>query len=236
MAVITFSRTLGSLGDEVALSLCRELGYQLFDKGMILQAAQDAGDTRKEIEDLSEDTYKVRGIMDRLFGRSSYIPYMGMWPEDLAAMYAIQGQFLNEEDLIGFVQEAVRWAYQLDKMVIVGRGSQVLLQEHADVLHVRLDAPLEIRVQRVIEQIRQTEPAHDLDARARAIILARDSGSAEYIKRFYHADWTNPVLYHVVFNTGNLRVQQIVPLILDMVSALPKLERPAEPADLSLER
>jgi CMP/dCMP kinase len=234
MAVITISRTLGSLGDEVALSLCRELGYQLFDKRWITQAAEDAGETLKEVEELSEDTYKVRSFLDRLFGRSSFMPYLGMWPEDLAAVYAVQGKYLNEEELIGFVQEAVRWAYQLDRMVIVGRGSQVLLREHADVLHVRLDAPQEIRIQRVIEQLRQAEPEQEPEAVARALIYARDSASAEYIKRFYQVNWADPALYHVMFNTGSLQIAQVVPLIVDMVSELPTLPRDVEPVDFSL--
>ena len=228
MAVITISRTLGSRGDEIAQILCRELGYQLFEKGLIIQAAVEAGIGDKEIQDLSEDTYKVHGFLDRLFSRSSFFPYMGMWPEDLTAMAALQEEMLNEETLLELVQSAVEWAYHLDNFIIVGRGSQVLLKGRPDVLHVRLDAPVETRVQCVLEQFGQSAKEPDLPERVRRMVHERDTASAQYIKTFYHVDWADPQQYHLVLNTGLLSDAQVVQVIKDITVTLPNLDRSPE--------
>ena len=185
----------------------------------------EAGISGQEIEELSEDTYKTRGFLERVFARSAFFPYMGMWPDDMTAMAALQNDALNEETLLELVQSAVEWAYQLDNMIIVGRGSQVLLKNHPDVLHVRIDAPLEVRLERVLEQLGQARGETGLEARARRMLRERDQASAEYIKTFYHADWADPQLYHLIFNTGLLTDEQVLRAIQQVALSLPNLDR-----------
>jgi CMP/dCMP kinase len=215
MAVITISRTFASGGDEIARSIGHALGYPLFDKNLVIKAARDAGFTGKEITDLSEDTYKARSFIERLFGRAPMIPYMGMWPDDLVALYALEEQMLSEEDTLKLVEEAIRYAHQKGNIVILGRGGQILLKDQPDVFHVRIVAPLESRVSRLCQQTEQYEKPLQEDPAdwARKLIQERDAASAEYIKYFYQADWADPLLYHLVLNTGKVNIEQAVQLI-----------------------
>ena len=68
MTVITISRQYGSGGDEVALRVCEMLEYRYFDKMLMRQVASEVGFSAGEIVDFSEDNYKVRSFLDRLFG------------------------------------------------------------------------------------------------------------------------------------------------------------------------
>lgn len=219
MAVITISRTFGSGGDELAYELCRKLGYQLFDKKLVETAAREAGFTGGEVPDLSEDNYKVRSLIERLFARVFIMPYMGIAPEDLAAMYAIESQASREEDSLQFVQAAVRMASERGNMVILGRGGQVILKDMPGVLHVRVDAPPDLRAERVLDTIARIQPAvgeqpqAQTEAVARDCIQERDAASADYIRRFYHADWSDPLFYHLVVNTGKYPIDRAAGLI-----------------------
>jgi cytidylate kinase len=232
MAVITISRTFGSGGDEIALGLCHELGYQLFDKTLVNKAAREAGLQGIGIIELTEDTYTTLSFMERLFGRAPAVPFTGVWPEDLAVM-AIEEQVLSEEDTLALTREAVRWSSQMDDMIILGRGSQVILRERPNVLHLRIDAPLEERVARVARQYKPPEAGEKngpqkRQAWAKSLVQSRDAASAEYIKRFYQADWADPLLYDLVINTHNLSTQHIIRMVSDLAYSMFKAQDPAE--------
>lgn len=232
MAVITLSRTFGSGGDEIAFELCRRLGYQLFDKKLVEAAAREAGFTGSEIPDLCEDTYKVRNLIERLFERALIVPYMGISPEDLAAMYSVEAKATREEDSLRFVQTAIQVAYQRGNMVILGRGGQVILKDYPGVLHVRVDAPPADRIERVLQTITQirpevgNQPPARSETLARECIQERDAASADYIRRFYHANWADPLLYHLVINTGKCTIEQAAVTIARIARRLPT---PAQP-------
>ena len=44
--------------------------------------------------------------------------------------------------------------------------------------------------------------------------------SADYIKRYFNTDWSDPQLYHLVLNLGKLTVEQAVQIILAAVHSL----------------
>ena len=49
---------------------------------------------------------------------------------------------------------------------------------------------------------------------ARELALKRDRASAEYLKRFYQIDWTDPNLYDLVINTDRLDVEGAAQVIV----------------------
>lgn len=223
MAIITISRQFGSGGDEIAFELSKALSYPLFDKRLVLQAAEEAGLEDLDIVDFSEDNYKVRGFLDRLFSGTPILPYPGIWADDLSVMYGLEETQLREEDSLKLEQRAIEFAYQAGDMVIVGRGGQVLLKDRPNVLHVRIVAPLEKRMDQVRAQLKlygpgtQVETERQLDARALGLIHERDAASADYIKRFYHVDRADPLFYHLLINTGKVTIERAVQIIQQMV-------------------
>jgi cytidylate kinase len=109
------------------------------------------------------------------------------------------------------VQKAIKTACREGNMIVVGRGGQALLQDCPDTLHVRIEAPLEDRIQRV-------KVTHRLERRAaQDLINERDQASAEYVQRLYGADWADSRLYHMILNTGKLELEQAANMIVAVV-------------------
>jgi cytidylate kinase len=219
MAVITISRQYGSGGDEIAARVCEMLGYRYFDKSLMSQVAADVGLSPTEIVDFSEDNYQVRGFLERLFGRgrnSRVVAQVGRWTEDTKGARVKELAELDEAQTITFVQSIVEAAYRHDNVVIVGRGGQATLKDRPGVLHVQIQAPLELQSQRL----------HELEkvslAEAREIALKHDRATADYLKRFYNINWLDPYLYDLVINTKKFKVEAAAHLIVNAISYLPQ--------------
>lgn len=218
MSVITISRQYGSGGDEVADRLCEILGYKHFDKGQVDQAAAESGLAGQHVVDYSEDNYRVQSFFDRLFGQAATMAQMMAWMEGPAYFPESRKTGMMEDDAIALVQRAILTAYRIGNMVIVGRGGQVMLRNYPHVLHVRIEAPLELRIQRVIHQLpSENKTEQEKQQSARDLIQKRDVASAEYIQTFYHADWKDMMLYHGLLNMGKLSIEQAVQTIIVML-------------------
>jgi cytidylate kinase len=222
MAVITISRQFGSGGDEIASRLCSGLGYRLFNKLMVEDAARQAGLLESSVVDLSEDNYPVRTFFDRLFGTMATGALVGFGgAEGVYLLESAERMTLDEKSSFDLVKKAVVGACDLGNLIVVGRGGQILLKEDPCCLHVRIEAPLDLRIQRVKEQLASSKvqrgEGHDLRREAQELIERRDRASADYIRTFFHLAWDAPNLYHVVINTGKLSLDQSVELISYMV-------------------
>lgn len=209
MATITISRQFGSHGDTVAQRLCSQLGYRYFDKGLMTGLAMQAGITADRVVDLSDDQYRARSLVERLFGN---FPAPMADPSTWVAGAEATAQ---EQLLVIQLKNLIRAAYQQGNVVVVGRGGQVVLRGLPDVLHVRIIAPLELRIQRHAELAGLTL------AEAREWVLQKDRISADFVKRFYNADSSDPALYDLVINTEKITPAAAADLIIRSLASLP---------------
>jgi cytidylate kinase len=215
MAVITISRQYGSEGDEIAANLCQILGYQSFDKQLMEKVATEVGLTEGEIVDFTEDQHQVRGFLDRLLGNQRQIvTQTRSWGEDRYGVRTLDVKEIDATVSISLVQAVIHAAARHGNVVIVGRGGQAVLRNEPGVLHVRIEAPLETRLQRV--QLREGL-TYEL---AREVVAQRDRAAADYLKRFYGVDWSDSLLYHLIVNTGRWGIESASRLIVNAVSLL----------------
>ncbi|CAG0933977.1 CMP/dCMP kinase [Thermoflexales bacterium] len=206
MAVITISRQYGSEGDKIAANVCQILGYQSFDKQLMMKVAAEVGLTEGEVVDFGEDQHQVRSFLDRLLGNPPLLMTQARtWSEV---------KVIDAADSIPLVQSIIRAACKHDNIVIVGRGGQAVLRNDPGVLHVRIEAPLETRISRV--QLREGL-TFEL---ARDVVAERDRAAADYLKRFYNIDWSDSLLYHLIINTGPWSIEAASRLIVTAVSQL----------------
>ena len=200
----------------------------MFDQRLMVRAGTALGLLEREIFDFAETNYKAKSFLEQVFGGSQDVAQVRMWKEDAAGARSVQELALSESAALQLVQFAIRDAYQVGNVVIVGRGGQALLADQPDVLHVRVVAPDEERIQRVKEELRLARQAFKADIEVRRDaqdrIAMRDAASAEYLRRFYNIRWDDPQHYHMVLNTGKLSVEQAVDLILLAVERLPERE------------
>ena len=210
MPVITISRQFGSYGDAVAELLCDRLGYRILDRSLLQRLAREAGVKIDKRVDQSEDRYRPWTLAERLLSR---VGPPGRHP----AIWAGYGSVITREQAAAeMIARLIHAAYEMGQVVVVGRGGQVVLRDRPDVLHVRLVAPLAIRVRR-----HQVRAGLTIEA-AHAEVIDSDRGSADFIKHYYDADIDDPFLYDLIINTGRLPLEDVTGLIADALAGLPQ--------------
>jgi cytidylate kinase len=184
MAVITVSRQLGSQGVEIAQGVASRFNYQCVDKEKIGIALADSGLPQIEIERLDE---KKPSFWDS-------------WAID-------RNKFFHQ------IQMTIYGFAQKNNVVIVGRGGQVLLKDLPGVLHVRVIAPFEVRIRRIMEQQGVNEK------QANRLLRRSDEDSAGFIQSFFKVDWEDPNLYDLVINTQKVSIDTAVMMILEAIQS-----------------
>lgn len=178
MTTITISRQMGSLGRQVAEEIARCLNYRVVLREVINEAASRAG--VPEVALATIDELDLLGLRPSADARKAYH----------AAVHEIMLELARE-----------------GSVVIVGRAGQVILHGRPDVLHVRIYAPLDLRVKRIAEKHNVSPDA------ARAQALASDKTRTLYLKRYYHSRWDDPDLYDVMINTEHLKVEEAAQVV-----------------------
>ncbi len=196
MAVITISRETGCGGDRIARRVCEVLGYRYFDRALLAQVAHEQGISEAELVDFSEDNYRARGFLDTLLRRSPTVATVTTVGTTTRGEEARATRAVDEESAAAFVSSVIRGLWKRGQVVVVGRGGQETLRDSPGVLHVRMVARMDDRVQRVMQAEVLTREA------ALRLIGDRDRATAQYLRRFHDVDWTDPTLYHLTLNTS----------------------------------
>ena len=184
---MTVSRQMGSWGDELALQVAQRLGWRRVCRDLINQAARAGGVPQVALAEIDE------------LGFLSLRPTAKEWR-------AYQSQ----------VERMIHKLADEGEVVIVGRGGQVVLRDRPDVFHVRVVAPLEMRVARLQrERNVSAESAH-------ACLEASDKVRARYLRRSHGARLDDPALYHLTINTGLLDLTRAADLIIQAVQGPPE--------------
>lgn len=90
-------------------------------------------------------------------------------------------------------------------VVIQGRGGFAVLAGFADVLHVRIQAPLPLRVARVMQRTGLTDRAQ-----AEAEVRQYDRVRSTFVEYSYHVPWNNTDAFNLVIDTGVIPVERAV--------------------------
>jgi cytidylate kinase len=198
MRAITISREYGSAGGEIATRLARHLKWQLIDHEIVERVALEMGTSLGAAEAYDERT---EGILARIFNN-----LQSLQPAYMAG--ASPKAFLkNEETYLKTVSQIVLAAATQGHVIIVGRGSQVLLAQKRDVLHVRIIAPFEKRVDYVM-----TREGIDRAA-AEARIKMKDHDRTKHLETAFHQKPDDAHLYDVVLSTAFLDLDSAVEII-----------------------
>lgn len=221
MAVITISRQYGSGGEEVANRVAKMLQYRLFDKILMTLVATEVGLSEDELVDFSETNYTVQGFLERLFKRRTVAQVSSWGLDDTGARVKLVEE-QDEMRRIDMARVTIQAAYKKGNIIIVGRGGQAIIKDKPGVLHIRIEAPMNRRVQ----HIRDTE--HISLKEAQKVISERDTASAAYLKRFHDINWSDPMLYHLVINTGKWDIKTAAQVISNVVNYLPQVDPSGE--------
>lgn len=100
-------------------------------------------------------------------------------------------------ELVSMLDKVILGVAKLDNTVILGRGGYAALSGYADVLNVRIQAPVAVRVQRVME-------SEGLDSAASAEKRVAESDKARdmFIRGYYGADFNAARQFNLVLDSS----------------------------------
>ena len=168
MTIVAISRELGSGGNAIAAAVAKVLGFDYVEREILLRAARAHEVPEEKIADVDERR-------------------LSLWE-----------RFDEEKRRYLVFIEAAYYSYaEKGNLVTAGRGGPFFLREVSHALKVRIMAPFDVRVRRVVEQ----EKLEPKAAAARVRAYDRElSGRIDYL---FGLDWTLPENYDLVINTGN---------------------------------
>jgi cytidylate kinase len=142
MAVLTVSRLYGSGGSEVAAIVARELGWSLLDNTVVDAVAARMGLSVAEVRDREE---RVPSLVERLTSA------MAMGSQEWMSPIA-EAKRPTDEQLIEVTRRIIEEAISRGPLVVVGRGTQEMLAEREDTLHVFCYAPRKALIARTMKR------------------------------------------------------------------------------------
>jgi cytidylate kinase len=172
MCVLTISRETGSGGRYIAENVSKALGYALVDKHTI-------------------------GRICGQYGRNEFGWDVGYVPE-------FWSRFDSPSDdqralMVYTLNQVILGLAHRDNIVILGRSSFAVLAGFADVLSVRIQAPLPVRIQRVMARRNIATPEQ-----AEALVRESDRVRAAFIEGFYGSRWDTAKSFDAVIDTAKV--------------------------------
>jgi cytidylate kinase len=183
--VITVAREYGSGGGHIAQVLADRLDWKLLDRCLVEKIAQLA-----QVEPRLAEQYDERP--DPWVNRI----VRALWQGGLirGTMAGPIPELFDADTMASLSQRAIEEAADIGNCVIVGRGSQCILQGRSDTFHVFIYAPR-------AERLRRVRSRHASRAEAEAALEARDQERAGLIRRYFNQDWANRHLYDLMISS-----------------------------------
>ncbi len=232
MAVITMGGLSGGGGRLLGPMVAERLGADYVDRLILTDAARNLGATVEALHQ-REERVPTRGerfsaILQRILERSAVAssggdPYFGPGAmalltlefEELPDATITRGHELEDEKYFEAIRDVINQLAEAGNVVIVGRGSALILRQETGVLRVGTIARMEDRVARTMESERLgREQALDT-------LAHRDRARADYYMRYFGVDNPDdPDIYHLVINTSDVDIEYGTELVLDASRAV----------------
>lgn len=195
---ITLSRETGAGADLVGQELVKYLSkykfdddkeWTFFDRNLIERVLQDHNLPKRTADYLHEDKHNL--LSD--------------------AINEILGLHPSSWTLLQKTMSTILRIARTGKVIIVGRGANIITAKLPNTFHVRLIAPLENRINHVQEVYNLTY------SEAVELTKREDHARKNFVKTNFFKDIDDPLLYHMIINTGWIPHNEAAKIIGDNV-------------------
>lgn len=183
--VLTVNREFGSGGGRIAQTIARWLGWKLLDRDIIDAIAYAAHVDSKVVKHYDEHVGSWLSRLNQQAMRSAALA---------AGLELGEDSVFDAEQMVKLTQKILDQAWSEGNCVIVGRGSQCVLQHKPDVYHVYVYAPLKERILRLKTRL---EPGANIEQRIRTV----DGERAKYLQQYFGKSFCNPHLYDLMISS-----------------------------------
>ena len=183
--IITIEREYGCGGGDIAQLVANRLGWKLWDQHLTEEIARLANCPKTVVQEREEKNDPLYYRLFKSFLRGSYE----------GSINAPKLNLVDSETILKTTKRVVEHAAEKGNCVIVGRGSQQFLKNRQETLRVFLYAPREDKVRRLLSRGKSEKDAEEL-------VDSVDGERADFIQKYFNADWPDRPIYHAMLNTA----------------------------------
>ena len=201
MAVITISRQFGAGGKTLGTMIADELDYEFADSEIIEKFAEMANVSTHWVETVEKEAGgKLSRFVSKMVSKS------------------LVDRILKDER--GYIDEVIYLDYLVliiaqiadeGNVVILGRGSQYILNDHPEACHVLLIDEFDNRVDFMKEHY---ELSYN---RATQVVRSEDKRRKALYQKLGKTDYDNSFLYHLVINMSKVSLEEARQLVCNLV-------------------
>jgi cytidylate kinase len=206
MAVFTVSRQFGAGGRTLGKMIADKLGYLFADSEIIQMIAEAANVSPNFVETVEmEAGTKIHKVINKMVAK-------GLVDRILKG----ERGYIDEQLYIDYLVVIIAQVAEEGNVVILGRGSQYILNDLPDAYHILLIDEYENRVKFIEEHYNVSYK------RAMAMVNSEDKRRINLYHKLHKSDYDNPNLYHVVLNMSKIDLDTALQIACSL------LERPGK--------
>src|ERR1035437_1887233 len=158
-----------------------------------------------------------RELMDKVLADHNLPKYLAQFlPEDRASQIEdtladIFGVHPPAQKVVQQTAETLLQLAELGNTILIGRAGNIVTAKLPGILHIRLVAPLDDRIERICRDDNKSP------AEARRFCLEEESARTRYVKTYFNADINDPLKYHFIINTSLVGYENAARIIGDAV-------------------
>lgn len=214
MPVITINGVIGSGTLEIGHMVAQNMGINYVDRYIFSEAARLVGSPIRQMIEKEQRVIpfreKVARFMQTVLERSAVAgagaePYFGRGIEMLPAEAytelvsdAASTSAVHDRAFIDATTSVIKDLAAAGDVVIIGRGSNMILADTPGVVHVGLVAPMDVR----IDTMAKREMFNPEEARAYSEEL--ENARVTFYRKFFRINANDPTKYHLMLNIGRI--------------------------------
>ena len=202
MAVITISRQYGSGGKTLGAMIATELGYEFADSEIVAKVAEMANVSTHWVETVENE---AGGKLSRFVSRMVSRPLVDK---------ILKGErgYIDETIYLDYLVLIIAQIADEGDVVILGRGSQYILDDHPEAFHILMIDEFENRVRFMQKNYELSE------SRATRLIRGEDKRRKTLYQKLGKTDYDDPFLYHLVLNMSKISLEEAKQIVCNRVN------------------
>ena len=201
MAVITISRQFGAGGKTLGKMIAKTLGYTFADDHIVEMVAEAANVSPHFVESVEKEAgSKLSRVISSMVSKR--------W---LDRILVGEHGYIDEDIYLDYIVVIISQVAEEGDVVILGRGSQYILNDHPDARHVLLIDEVENRVKFMMDH-------YDLSQKQAARVVSKeDKRRQNFYRKLGKEDFDDPSLYHLVLNMNRVDMETASTLACKLV-------------------
>ena len=203
MAVITISRQFGAGGKTLGKMIADQLDYGFADSEIVAKVAEMANVSTHWVETVENE---AGGKLSRFITRMVSKPLVDR---------ILKGErgYIDEEIYLDYLVLIIAQIADEGDVVVLGRGSQYILNDHPDAFHILMLDEFDNRVRFMRENYELS------DREAAKVIRSEDKRRKALYQKLGKTDYDDPSLYHLVLNMGRVSLDEAARMVCSRVNS-----------------